>query len=506
MYLLPLHRLVVESNSPVAWGVLGESMSKESHARSEVASSDPDVRAIMSEIRAKVSADVEAHRDTLPKFEPKVTDPNEGAARKAGELLYSEELRFLNAHFAHTPTLPLDSISSHRPGFVGRLIVKFKRKLLSMLWDSMKGYFAAEREFQSNLVRYLNDVSKYVDARDAANFWELIRKIDYDVTKATQRIERISDEQTATVRSAERRMYTAIDEALGDLRNRVDELRANEAQALDRLLTTERVTEGLEGALARLSKARSSQANGVTPQEESAPFDIPDQSYLLLENRYRGSDEEIAARLRDYVELFKGASKPICDLGAGRGELVNLLEQAGVPSYGIDLDQAMVAAAVDLNIDVRVGEGLDHLSSLPDASIGGVIAIQVVEHLSRSDLERLCELCSQKVMPGGLVVFETINPKSVLALSSNFFRDPTHVWPVHPDTLGYLLSLNGLSVEEVRGRSPVPQEARLKEVPVEPFMTPRWAYTVSLLNRNLRQLNELLYGDQDYCVIARVRS
>jgi O-antigen chain-terminating methyltransferase len=101
-------------------------------------------------------------------------------------------------------------------------------------------------------------------------------------------------------------------------------------------------------------------------------------------------------------------------------------------------------------------------------------------------------------------VFETINPQSMLALSSNYFRDPTHVWPLHPDTLSFAMTLAGLKIIEIRKLSPVPQESLLKKVPVEEYMTPRWSHAVDTLNRNVEQLNELLYGFQDYAVIAEV--
>jgi O-antigen chain-terminating methyltransferase len=163
----------------------------------------------------------------------------------------------------------------------------------------------------------------------------------------------------------------------------------------------------------------------------------------------------------------------------------------------------MVEASTLAGFDARLGDGIAHLRSLNDRSLGGVIAIQVVEHLTKSQLEELMRLCASKVEKGGKIVFETINPRSVLALSSNYFRDPTHIWPLHPDTLAYIMSLSGLEIEEVKLLSPVSTSALLKDIPVEEYMTPRWAHAISLINHNFKQLNELLYGYQDYCVIAK---
>ena len=59
-----------------------------------------------------------------------------------------------------------------------------------------------------------------------------------------------------------------------------------------------------------------------------------------------------------------------------------------------------------------------------------------------------------------------------------------------------------MKVIEIRELSPVPQSALLKKIPVEDYMTPRWALTVERLNDNIEQLNNLLYGFQDFCVVA----
>jgi len=457
----------------------------------------------MARIRGAVRADVEAHRDERGPLRRYAADPESGTAPRSGAVLHSEELRYLNTNYAYPTRLNLDGITSHRPGLIGRLIVSFKRRVIRILWDSLfKEYFSAEREYQANLVRFLNDMARYVDGRDTANFWELIRKIDYEIARAMERIERINDEQMASIRTSERTVFDALEGSLGDLRQGLAELRSTAHRHDDQLAVMDSVTRGLEGIAARLREGGE-----ALPAAAAAPASGPvaDFSYLLLENRFRGSEAEIAHRLEIYPPIFTGAARPVVEIGGGRGELQGLFRAAGVTSYSVDLDPAMVQAAIANGADARLGDGLAHLRSLSDGSIGGVIAVQVVEHLTRAQLEELMRLCRTKVAPGGRVVFETINPRSVLALSSNYFRDPTHVWPLHPDTLSYTMTLAGLNVLEVRLLSPVPAEAQLREIPREPFMSPRWEHTVETFNRNIRQLNDLLYGAQDYCVVAEVR-
>lgn len=450
----------------------------------------------MADIRKRIAEDLASTRDKARPFVSYSADTN-GASRKAGEILNSEELRYLNQNYSFGLRLNLDSIKSHRPGFIGKFIIKAKRKLLSVLWENLlKDYLNSEKEFNANLVRLLNDVAKYVDARDASNFWELIRKIDYDTNRATERIERHSDEIGATLRTTERNLRDALDTELRTFQRYIIELQGQTTKQQGELKTLNSVTSGLESIVSRLK------TNDQLGKESSGS--IPDYSYVLLENRFRGSRDEIAGRLSIYPKFFSGSKLPILEIGSGRGELQALFKDAGIPSYGVDTDAGMVAEAKERKLDVRMEDGIYHLKNLQDGLLGGVIAVQVVEHLPRVVLEELISLCTRKVAKGGKVVFETINPRSMLALSSNYFRDPTHVFPQHPDTLSHSMTLAGIKNIEVKYLSPVPTEARLQEIQHEEYMTPRWTEMIDRFNCNIKILNELLFGFQDYCVIGEI--
>ncbi len=78
---------------------------------------------------------------------------------------------------------------------------------------------------------------------------------------------------------------------------------------------------------------------------------------------------------------------------------------------------------------------------------------QVVEHLPPAMLVRTLELCAQKLRAGGLLVAETINPLSPLALR-NYFADLTHAQPLVPETLAVLARQVGFSSVETRFLKP----------------------------------------------------
>ena len=98
------------------------------------------------------------------------------------------------------------------------------------------------------------------------------------------------------------------------------------------------------------------------------------------------------------------------------------------------------------------------LQGLPDESLGGLIAVQVIEHLEPAYLTQMLALAFDKVRPGGRIVLETINPACWVAFFESFIRDLTHVKPIHPETLQYLLQASGFSNVEIVYRAPIAPE------------------------------------------------
>ena len=78
------------------------------------------------------------------------------------------------------------------------------------------------------------------------------------------------------------------------------------------------------------------------------------------------------------------------------------------------------------------------------ASLGGVFAAQVAEHLPPAVLQAALAEAHRALRPGGLLVLETVNPRSVLGFLEVYHRDLTHEKPLHPDTLSFLAAAAGL--------------------------------------------------------------
>src|ERR671925_374109 len=218
---------------------------------------------------------------------------------------------------------------------------------------------------------------------------------------------------------------------------------------------------------------------------------LPD--YFAFEARMRGRSDEIRERQRAYVEDFRDAA-PVLDVGCGRAELVGLLLEAGVEARGVDADADMVAFAQGEGLPVEQADLLAHLETLEDGSLGGIFAGQVVEHLPPPALVCLLQLAAAKLRPGGVLVAETINPLSPLALRY-YFADLTHAQPLVPETLELLARQAGFRDTELRYLN-APEE-RLREVELEDDAARE------ALAANIRRLNEILFAPLDYALLAR---
>jgi len=235
--------------------------------------------------------------------------------------------------------------------------------------------------------------------------------------------------------------------------------------------------------------------------------DATDRLYVGFEDRFRGSIDDIRDKQRMHVPVFAGASD-VLDIGCGRGEFLALLKAAGVSARGIDLNTEMVASARERGLDAVEADALAHLESLPDASLGGIMSSQVIEHLAPSYLVALLPVALKKLRPRAPIVLETINPACWLAFFSSYLRDFTHVWPVHPETLQYLLQASGFTRVELRYSEQAPDSVRMRGVDPASFagLDAATSTAVTALanayNANATILNSLLFTYMDYSAIG----
>jgi O-antigen chain-terminating methyltransferase len=252
--------------------------------------------------------------------------------------------------------------------------------------------------------------------------------------------------------------------------------------------------------LERLGGPHAEAAMPAAPADPAPLRRAGGAAYVGFEDLFRGTSDDITARQRDYADRFAGASD-VLDLGCGRGEFLTLLRDRGISARGIDANPEMAEVCRARGLDVRHGDALTFLLSLPDDSLGGLVALQVVEHLEPDYLVRLIETAHAKLRPRSLIVLETINAACWVAFFESYIRDITHVRPLHPDTLKFLVVAAGFERVDVHFRAPIAETGRLQQVATVDLTGPS-AELARVINGNVERLNERLFTYLDYAVIG----
>lgn len=286
-------------------------------------------------------------------------------------------------------------------------------------------------------------------------------------------------------------------------------------EAFDRRLESlHRRIDGLKGLMDRV-EVIGAEVRGVretleshapSPEKAQAALDAAEGSaYVAFENRFRRSDDALVARFAKYAEDFAQAPSgaAILDLGCGRGEFLRALSKAGLKGRGIESNASAVAAGQAAGLDVVRGDLIQFLKSTADASVSGVFAAQVAEHLPPSALQSLLVEAHRALKEGGLLILETVNPRSVTGLLEVFNRDLTHEKPLHPETLSFLASAAGFTDVRVEMLSPVEPLSQLRRLEASSTVP---APVVDVFNENVDRLNALLYGSLEYALHARRRA
>jgi SAM-dependent methyltransferase len=228
-------------------------------------------------------------------------------------------------------------------------------------------------------------------------------------------------------------------------------------QSRDRLEDATRTVQGLleqlGGRVADLSDQFNSRLDELTGKLYAQPYVAETEAveqtsaYSAFEEVFRGPEERVRALLEPYVELLRG-HEPVLDVGCGRGELLQLLAEAGVEARGIDIDPGMVERAGAKGLRVEQADAVSYLERQPEGALGAVVAVQVIEHLSYEDLQSLLELGRRALGSGGLFVAETINPHSLPAFKT-FWVDPSHRAPIFPEVASALALIHGFASAEI---------------------------------------------------------
>ena len=371
------------------------------------------------------------------------------------------------------PTEPIASIEQYRD-----LLERLNRD-----WR-IEGYLSANASLPRRVLYQVRRVlARLLGPQDTFNsaVVQLVNTLA-PILSSLEQVERYREALAAR----ERRMEAAF-----------DQLRAEQQE----LRTVVAVLRQSQHDLARRGAPSGAPETAGEPQRSPVRTETSSEAlsakYVGFEDQFRGAPEEIAARQREYVEIFAGASD-VLDLGCGRGEFLALLKERGVRARGIDVNDSMVEVCLQKGLDASKADALEYLRALPAGSLGGLLAAQVVEHLDPAYLTNLLDAAYAALRPGSPIVLETINPACWFAFFESYVRDITHVRPLHPDTLKFLLQASGFGGVEIRYQAPDPEHHKLQRVAPAAL-----GDAAEPLNANVDKLNALLFTYLDYAAVGR---
>ena len=221
-----------------------------------------------------------------------------------------------------------------------------------------------------------------------------------------------------------------------------------------------------------------------------------DMDYLAFENKYRGSEESIQKLQEKFVRLYAGKDN-ILDIGCGRGEFMKTLLNAGKQYvFGMDINPQMVEKCKKDGLSVELRDGVSYLYDNDNLNLGGIFSSQVIEHLKPSQIVKLIRGAYKNLQEGSPLILETINPMALVTQTMAYTLDLTHRQYVHPFTIEMLLKEHGFKKVEFIYSSPVDTEAPvLKDNDMDQKELKKY-------NEKIRRMHEMLFGYQDYAVIA----
>ena len=399
-----------------------------------------------------------------------------------------------------------------------------QRKLVGLLWRTIAPYFERQLTFNSVLVEHINrnaDAQRAAHERSLALTAALRAQLD-QLAAFQSRLMQLLQQVTAYVDTKDREsaggalvLNAAISEIAESQAKYRESFAAREHRHLARIAAVDELRTAVgvaQQAIVALKRHVSDVRSPLSVERGSAPITnggafgatLDSYKYVGFEDQFRGSQDVIRARLESYLPYFEAtaASGDVLDVGCGRGEFIDLLNARGIPARGIDLNHEMAEVCRARGLNIIEADAVGYLTTLPDGSLRGIFAAQVVEHLEPPYLLKFLELAFVKLRPGGRLVLETLNPACWMAFFESYIRDITHKWPLHPETLKYLVTASGFSRADIEYRSPVAPEDRL-----QPILVPEGADLAirdlaETFNSNVEKLNARMFTFMDYAVVA----
>ncbi|MFJ3665394.1 class I SAM-dependent methyltransferase [Streptomyces sp. NPDC090106] len=157
--------------------------------------------------------------------------------------------------------------------------------------------------------------------------------------------------------------------------------------------------------------------------------------------------------------------EPVADVGSGPGTVTARMHGLGVPVFGVDVSPGMVALARRNHPALRFHVGSMTSLDLPDATLGGVLALYSVIHVPDEALAGVFAEFRRVLVPGGylLLAFQLGDGERTTHLHlAERFGHPVSLdyYLRSPEPVTALLAEAGLALHSTVVREPEGEEKR----------------------------------------------
>lgn len=445
----------------------------------EIKDEEINVEKIMEKIRENIKKRKE--EGVYTENEPEIMNKTFSAISSKGDV--PEGLEFTNNCDISNESY---TISSHRP-VIGKFLIEGRKIVHGEVRRYVDPVFQKQREFNFNTADLAKNLKNNVEDLNAGfNSLKIdAEKSKTDIVHLNTDVGNLSND----VKCLKSNVESFKSDSLKNIRYEVNSVISAIDMDLDK-------KGWLNSVLKNHLKENLRNHEVKKPEDNESEI-----NYYAFEEHFRGPRDNIQQHQEVFSDYFKGC-KNVLDIGCGRGEFLELARQNDIVARGIDIDEDMINFCKSKGFNVELKDAIEILEGMKDKSLDGIFISQVVEHLAPDYLVKMLNLCNKKLKYGFHIVVETVNPLSFFSFA-NFYIDLTHIKPVHPETLKFLLSAVGFREIETKFISPVPDSMRLKKLPECDDLENKEKIIFETYNQNIDMLNNILYGAQDYAIIGK---
>ena len=318
-----------------------------------------------------------------------------------------------------------------------------------------------EKETATSIEKEISALRDHLESRLQADYERLQTRIEEDEVKRREEMSQLVSEQ--------RELFEAVE----------SKLRA-ELERFQTQLQQVRAELTLQGRNINVMLQPSTETQ-LPAQPEARPHDA---LYAALEDRFRGTREDVKERSSFYLQFIKESDAAVLDVGCGRGEWLEVLREDGIKALGVDMNRVLIEQCRERELEVVEADVLVYLRKLPDKSLGAVTGFHIIEHISLDQLLSLIDEVMRVLIPGGVAIFETPNPDNVLVGSNYFYFDPTHRHPLPSQLMHFLFETRGFQ--------------RIEVINLHPWEAARIKAGGELAER----FNDYFFGPMDYAILG----